>query len=372
MHLRSTAWPLSLVYAALVVYASLFPFVGWRDQSNEWWLMVTAPWPRYWTAFDLLTNLAGYVPLGFLLALTVLRVRPGRPARLALLVGVVAPAALSLLMETGQQYLPSRVPSNMDWLANSGGALLGAICAVLLERLGWLARWARMRQRWFPQAAAGTLALLLTWPLALLFPAPVPLALGQMVERLRRTLESLLEGTPWAEWLWEGVEAGLTLAPLTEMILVSLGLLAPVLLAYSGVRAWSARLLFLLAILSTGVLVTALSTLLSFGPLHVWVWLTPQVQAGLLLAVVTGLLLVGISSRAGLALSMVVVVLGLALVNQAPADAYFAQTLAQWEQGRFARFHGLAQWLGWAWPCVVLVHAFARLVHRDAGRGLQT
>ncbi len=38
------------------------------------------------------------------------------------------------------------------------------------------------------------------------------------------------------------------------------------------------------------------------------------------------------------------------LVAQAPADPYFAQSLQGWEQGRFIRFHGAAQWVGWLWP----------------------
>ena len=30
---KTTAWPLALVYAALIVFASLFPFEGWRAQG---------------------------------------------------------------------------------------------------------------------------------------------------------------------------------------------------------------------------------------------------------------------------------------------------------------------------------------------------
>jgi VanZ family protein len=368
MHLRTTAWPLFLLYVSLVVYASLFPFAGWRDQSNDWWLMLSAPWPRYWTGFDVLTNLAGYVPLGFFLALTLLRsVAPARPG-MALLTAALAGSALSLLMETVQQFLPARVPSNLDWLLNSAGALLGAALAVWLEWMGWVARWARFRSRWFPQAAAGTLALLLAWPLALLFPAPVPLALGQLLERLRRTLEGALADTVWMDWLWEGADVAHKLAPGTEMLLVAMGLLTPVLLAYSAVTVWPRRLMALAVLVVLAVVTTALSTLLSFGPVHVWVWLSESVRAGLVLGVCGGLLLSGLSVRACLSLSMVSVVLALSLVNQAPTDAYFAQTLVAWEQGRFARFHGLAQWLGWLWPCAALVHAFVRLTRRDAGR----
>jgi hypothetical protein len=49
------------------------------------------------------------------------------------------------------------------------------------------------------------------------------------------------------------------------------------------------------------------------------------------------------------------------VLNQAPASAYFADTLQAWEQGRFIRFNGLAQWLGWLWPYAVLVYVLARV-----------
>jgi hypothetical protein len=42
-------------------------------------------------------------------------------------------------------------------------------------------------------------------------------------------------------------------------------------------------------------------------------------------------------------------------------DAYLEQNLQIWEQGRFIRFHGLAQWLGWFWPFAVLVLIFYKL-----------
>jgi hypothetical protein len=55
----------------------------------------------------------------------------------------------------------------------------------------------------------------------------------------------------------------------------------------------------------------------------------------------------------------------LVLLNQAPADPYFAQTLQTWEQGRFIRFHGLAQWLGWLWPYAALVYVLTRVGGRE-------
>jgi hypothetical protein len=51
----------------------------------------------------------------------------------------------------------------------------------------------------------------------------------------------------------------------------------------------------------------------------------------------------------------------LSLLNQASESPYFAQTLQAWEQGRFIRFHGLAQWLGWLWPFAALTYVIMRL-----------
>jgi len=107
----SLAWPFALGYVALVVYASLFPFSGWRDQGIAPWSFLLAPWPRYWTGFDVVSNLLGYVPLGLLLTLAL--ARSGRP-RWAGWFGVLVPALLSLGLESIQNYLVERVPSQVD------------------------------------------------------------------------------------------------------------------------------------------------------------------------------------------------------------------------------------------------------------------
>jgi hypothetical protein len=57
----------------------------------------------------------------------------------------------------------------------------------------------------------------------------------------------------------------------------------------------------------------------------------------------------------------------LSLLNQAPAGPYFSQTLQTWEQGRFIRFNGLAQWLGWLWPYAVLAYLLSH-VWRTGGK----
>ncbi|WP_313076686.1 VanZ family protein [Melaminivora sp.] len=363
MH-KTVAWPLALIYAALIVFASLFPFEGWRAQGISPWVFLTARIPPpYWTWFDVTINVTGYAPLGFLLALGGLR--SGLP-RAAVPLAALAGALLSLAMEYLQIFLPRRVPSNLDLLLNAAGALLGALVAALLERLGAIARWSRFRERWFVPHSRGALALLALWPWALLFPASLPFGLGQMWQRLEDALAELLEGTPFLEWLPEREAPLESLSPGGEFLVVGLGLLAPCLLGFGVMRHPGRRAAFALATAIIGVAVTALSASLSWGPAHAWEWLTPATRAGVALGVVLALALVALPRRACAALLLLALMLHLNLLNDAPTGAYFAQTLAAWEQGRFIRFYGLGQWLGWLWPYVALVYVLAQVSRREA------
>lgn len=358
----TSAWPLALATACVVVYASLYPFSGWRDQGLPPWAFLWAPLPRYWTGFDVWTNLLGYGPLGFLLALSVMRgSRLGWPVTLATLAG----AGLSLCMEAAQGYLPVRVPSKVDFMLNAAGTWGGAGLALLLERWGVLQRWSDFRARWFLPQARGALVLLALWPAALLFPASVPLGLGQVIERLEVALVRLFQGTPFLEWLPVRDVELQPLLPGAVVICVALGVLVPALLGCSIIRGWRRRLGFVLLLMALAVGSTALSSALSFGPAHAWAWLDQPVRVGLAGGLVLALLACRLPPRAAAALGLLAVGLQLAVLNQAPADPYFEQTRQVWEQGRFVRFNGLTQWLGWLWPFAALGYLLLRLSGRD-------
>ena len=359
---KSVALPLALALVCLIVYASLYPFADWRDQGISPLTYLTAPRPQYLVGFDVAVNVAGYAPLGFLLTLAFMR--SGRTAwalTSALSAAVLVAAALSLCMETLQSYLPSRIPSNVDLALNTFGALLGAITASALEKLGVVGGWSRFRARWFAPDARGALALLLLWPVALLFPAPVPMGLGQMFERLETALADALADTPFIDWLpLRDIELQ-PLVPGIELVCVALGALIPCLLGYGVIRTTRQRALFSLVMLAVGVGASALSAVLSYGPEHAWAWLDAPVRAGLGLSAVVALLLLPLPRRAAAAFALLALAAHLSLLNQAPASAYFAQTLQTWEQGRFVRFHGVMQWLGWLWPYAALLYLLARL-----------
>src|SRR6187455_1395064 len=104
---RSSAVPLSWLYVGLIVYASLYPFTGWRVPGNPPLAFLTAPWWHWWSGFDLVSNLLGYMPLGALIFGAL--VRGGSGVVKALLLAVLAGTALSLTLETLQNFLPQRV-----------------------------------------------------------------------------------------------------------------------------------------------------------------------------------------------------------------------------------------------------------------------
>ena len=358
---KTVAGPLAIVAICLVVYASLYPFGEWRDQGISPLRFLTAPLPKYWTWFDVGINVAGYAPLGFLLALTALR--SGR-ARGAITLATLLAGLLSLSMETLQSYLPSRIPSNVDLSLNTSGAWLGACFAWALEKTGVVNQWSQFRARWFAADARGALVLWLLWPVALLFPASVPFSLGQVFERLETALADVLIDTPFLEWMPVRDVELQPLVPIAELFCVSLGLLIPCLIGYCVIRTLPQRAVFAAATLVAGLAASALSAALTYGPDHAWAWFDVPVQVGLALALLLAAALLGVPRRVAAALAVLALATHLGLLNQAPPDPYFAQTLRTWEQGRFIRFHGLVQWLGWLWPYAALLYVMVRLSAR--------
>src|SRR5690606_6229705 len=121
----------------------LYPFSGWHYSGLPLFDYLFAPWPKYVRAEDLAVNVLGYMPLGFVLV-------PALPRRLSAVAAIVLAtllgALLSLSVETTQNFLPSRISSNVDLGCNALGALIGAVAGALcgrrlFERGGGLLGW---------------------------------------------------------------------------------------------------------------------------------------------------------------------------------------------------------------------------------------
>ena len=361
---RSTALTLAVVYALLVVYASLYPFAGWRWPAGAAWSeLLWLRWPPWRDRFDDVSNFMGYAPLGALLALG--GARSGVPEVVGSLVALCLPSLLSFVMECTQHFIPVRVPSARDWALNTAGAGAGVLLALGVRWMGWVDRWRLWRSRRFETQASVALVLLMLWPVALLFPAPLPLGLGQIFDEIGAWIPQLLADTPWAiaqapPVVLRGVLRP-TMSPWVEGAAVAAGLMSPCMLAFAVLRPGWRRLLVPVLALALALATTTLSTALNFGPAHAWAWVTPAVKPGLVVGSLLTLVAVRLRPPLTAALGLVALATSVCLGASAPADPYFAASLQLWEQGQFIRFHGMSQWVGWVWPYAAMAWLMARL-----------
>ena len=359
---------MAAAYAALVLYASLFPFEHWRwPPGQRLGSLLALPWPPWKDPFDLWANLLGYMPWGLLLFLALLG--RGRRVGLAWLGVLAATGVLSYATEVTQIFLPNRHPSLKDLAMNVAGAGIGAAMGTLLHLWGVTGRWHTLRRRWLVPRSGGSLALLALWPAGLMFPTPLPLGLGQVGDRLRELVDGLLQDVSWAAPLHALVTASRpateALQPTSEGLATALGLLAPCMLAHSIARSAAVRVALTLGALACAVGGMTLSTLLNFGPHNAMAWMTPVTPLALAAATGAALALAPLPRRVAAGIGLLALAAGVALVAQAPPNPYFAQSLMSWEQGRFVHFHGITQWIGLLWPYAAMVALLAQLGARD-------
>ncbi len=365
---------MSWVAIALIVYASLHPWSGWKwpDGLAFTWVL---PRSNFEVANDIVANILGYLPLGLILC--VAHLRSGRRPLLAGVLTVLVGAGLSYTMELVQFTIPGRVPSVADWMLNSLGTAWGALAAVTAQALGLVEGWHRLRERWFIRQAGPGLALLWIWPIGLLFPPPVPLGEGQLLPHLRIVLMELTKDTPLQDWvvppdpltMWASVRSAQVVAtgwmPTFEAMTVAAGLLAPMCVACALARPRASRLALMSGLVLLALGVSTLSTALNFGPTHALTWLTLPTLIGLSIGALVGALLVNRSRTTCAVLGVMVLLALVGLIHLAPSDPYYAQTLQAWENGRFVRFHGLSRWFGLLWPYVALGWLAIRLFGRE-------
>jgi VanZ family protein len=347
------------LYTALIVYGSWYPFSGWRSLGLSPFAYLADPLPQYLTAFDVVTNVLGYMPFGALVVLAVYpRWRGAAAVALAFGLGVM----LSGTMEAVQTWLPTRVASNLDLAANVFGAVLGAALiapatGALLDR-GLLRR---LRLFWFRRDSAALVCLTALWPFATMFPSPRLFGLGDWPRALWLRADSTMQDAllAWLPAAWRVETWPLRLGAAFpddgwEALITTLTLFAAGALASLPMRERAPRVRLLLVLVALTVLIKIGATFLQSEAGLVFNWATPGALAGLIGGTVAMLLALRLPRRLRAAFAAGALVIALLLVNLLPVNPYFDVTLADWRQGRYLHFNGLAHWLAWTWPYAAL------------------
>ena len=354
---RKLLWPLqamplaramSLVYALLIVYMSLNPFDFLFHNGISAYAWVDAPLPRFITLFDVSVNVLAYIPFGFLL---VFAAYPRWQNFVALGIAICLSAALAFSVETLQSWLPTRIPSLMDWWANVFGGLLGALLAIPLGPQ-WLSGSALRRRfdQWFGLNWA-VCALFLLFPWSQIYPQSSWLGVGV-----------------WGHVIFGSIDWGTLVVNqiAQEMLITGFCWLGVALLLSLGMRVKAPQWQILNGLLCFTVVLKTLFTALQFGIEFSFIWLTTGAFWGMFLATIALRWALGLPQRTKWILAISCLIGVTVVINIMPDNPYFVLTLRHWNQGRLVHFNELMQWVSVIW----LPMAFVWMI-RNAFRSQQ-
>jgi VanZ family protein len=353
-HIVRLAWILAVAYLLVLGYASLQPFRGWRWPPEEILHFLSAPWPRFITLQDVAVNFGAYVPLGLLLSIGCgARYGAARGA----VVATLTAAAFFVTMEVAQMFLPARIASNVDLLANSLGALLGAMAAPLLapaQPIGGRIHSARRRLFLEGMPADAGLVIVGLW-LVTQFHATGQL-FGTGALRATLDLSSTFIHTP-------------LLALSSEAAVVMFSLLGIGLMLSALMHERDRPLHVIAAVIGTALALKIVSAVAVVRVSAPFAWLTP----GVLLGLTAGWLLLWGAVRMArplkLAAAAACIVAATVVINLAPDNPYHSvppQLLAR-GASHFLNFSGIVRALSELWPLLAtgyLLYALGARRHR--------
>lgn len=342
-----------VAYLFLILYASWYPFTGWENDS-----LVTLPealqqWPHYWTKFDAITNVIGYIPLG---ALIVFALYPWRHRALSVLLATLAGIATTVLVEVVQHFLPTRVTSLMDIATNSAGAFIGALIGwALIPSVLERSRLRLLKNRWLSKESSRELLLLALWPLAQIYPQAYLFGMGQILPIISATMN---------DWFDLDIDlANLVLNDqiitaeqylLAETFITAFGATAALLICVSILHRHAPKARLAITLFVAAISAKSLASAILFHPEYAFVWLTPGAQGGIVLSAIMAYGLSFAPAHAQRRIAVLTLTFSLCLVNLLPNNPYFSETLQGWVQGKFLNFNGAAQFLSLLWPFLAL------------------
>jgi VanZ family protein len=345
---------LAVAYLLVLGYASLQPFHGWRWPPEEILHFLSAPWPDFITLQDVVVNFAAYVPLGLLLSL-------GWGARYGAARGVIAAtlaaAVVSVAMELVQMFLPVRIASNVDLLANSLGALLGAMAAPLLapaQPIGGRIHSARRRLFLDGMPADVGLVIVGLWLVTQFHPTAQLFGTGDL--RATLGLPPYFIHTPW-------------LALTGEAAVVMFSLVGVGLMLSAFMRSIDRTMLAIATVIGAALTLKVVNAVLLVQAPTPLSWLTPGVLLGLCAGWILLWGAVRMARPVQLAASAACIAAATIAINLAPENPYHSVPPELLLRGasHFLNFSGIVRALSELWPLLATGFVFYALGARGRG-----
>jgi VanZ family protein len=180
---------LLILWAIFIVYGTMLPFDFSPDAAaaSKKFRALGETNVRPVSVPDVVSNVLLFMPLGFLLSLRLAGGATRFGLGLTLVGATLGGSALSGLVEIGQLFLPSRIPSLVDLTTNSTGAALGALMGWVWIRRAW-PRWSPALRRLVSRRpmAACALAAGVGLGVAGLAPFDVSIDLGDLKAAIKR------------------------------------------------------------------------------------------------------------------------------------------------------------------------------------------
>jgi len=338
---RLRIW-LAIGYATFIVYASLSPFYGWRDQGMDFIEMLKLPLLLTYTGFDATLNFLSYLPLGLLVGLAL---RAWFGALASVIISLVVGIWFSASMEYLQMFLPTRISSNMDILTNSAGMLIGALLAAGLIFWPWLlTRMTYWRNTLFQHGKEMDfgLALLMLWIFGQINPS-LPMLGNVFISEVASQPFVTLPSEPFSGW---------------ESVAVMLNLLMLGTLLQTLLRVPRNLVTSLLVVLSMVALVKFITAAVLLRSWALLLWINSEAVLGMLLGMLLLLVLLSLSRIAAIYSGAVIALSYFCIVNfvfddNAPAAA---MSVYHWHYGHLLNYNGLAETIFLIFPLLLLFH----------------